>query len=205
MVSASPSSSAAAPLSLVVTWSRWAQLELLLLGESPRLSSCTALVLRSQPYGQERHRAIISYSTGSRVTAPKPGGWQKGSPTLGKRRGAMSTPGVLDGQGSPTYPMLAESWSEARMSHGDGWTAATSLTWEQSIKILHELQWLELCLILMVLIVAEGLVRALKWICHWVGQGEHQPASQVAGRQCSVSCASCTSNRRNRWSAFLDI
>lgn len=33
----------------------------------------------------------------------------------------------------------------------------------------------------MALIMAEGLVRALKWICRWVGQGEHQPASQVAG------------------------
>lgn len=65
MVSAAPSSSAAAPLSLV-TWSRGAQLALLLQGESapaqlPHCSGCCD----PSPMDRRGTLAITSYSTGS--------------------------------------------------------------------------------------------------------------------------------------------
>lgn len=187
---------------LVDTWSSWARLALLLLGESLATWLLDCLGSSDPSPTDKRHtgHCWLLYSEQSRCTSSLGAGITN---TRKRRRSHL----ILWRSGWRGWSSLSQCCmkvgAEARLPYANGWMSTCSLMWEESIKTLHRSYWLRLHSVLLTLIIAEGLVRALQWICHQVGRSEHQPASRVAGRQRSVSCGSCASFRWNHCSVSL--
>lgn len=192
----------------LVTWSLWARLALLLPGWVT-IDSVPLLPwqLWSHCYGWERHASHCCFPHDEvcrlcNLEASSCSG--VGTACTGERKKRHINPWT-----SGLWKQLGLSHcclqvgAEARLAYTNVWTA-TSLMWEETIKILHRRYWPWLRSILMVLISAGGLVGALKWICHWVGHRKHQLASQLAGRQQSICCCFYASFRWNHRSLLLN-
>lgn len=125
---------------LFVTWSSWAQLALLLLGESPATWLPDCLGSTDPGPTDKRGTLAIAPRRAEPLYLGKPAVWEQGSLTLGKEGGASSSSGGLDGERwwSSLSQCCMEVGAEARLPYANGWMAACSLMWEESIKTLHQ-------------------------------------------------------------------